>query len=99
MNSAYWRLYVPKLVTVLRDGYDWKRFVADFSAGWTVAIVALPLSMALAIASGVTPDRGLFTAIVAGFLYLGAGRVPLPDRRAHGRLRRCRVQRRRAAWL
>lgn len=73
MNSAYWRLYVPKLVTVLRDGYDWKRFVADFSAGLTVAIVALPLSMALAIASGVTPDRGLFTAIVAGFLISALG--------------------------
>jgi len=69
----YWRLYVPKLVTVLREGYDLKRFVADATAGLTVAIVALPLSMALAIASGVTPDRGLYTAIVAGFLISAFG--------------------------
>jgi SulP family sulfate permease len=44
MNSVYWRLYVPKLITVLRDGYDLKRFIADASAGLTVAIVALPVS-------------------------------------------------------
>lgn len=69
----YWRLYVPKLVTVLREGYDLKRFLADATAGLTVAIVALPLSMALAIASGVTPDRGLYTAIVAGFLISAFG--------------------------
>lgn len=72
-QSPYWRLYVPKLVTVLREGYDLKRFVADATAGLTVAIVALPLSMALAIASGVTPDRGLYTAIVAGFLISAFG--------------------------
>ncbi len=71
--TPYWRLYVPKLVTVLREGYDLKRFVADATAGLTVAIVALPLSMALAIASGVTPDRGIFTAIVAGFLISAFG--------------------------
>ena len=69
----YWRLYVPKLVTVLREGYDLKRFLADATAGLTVAIVALPLSMALAIASGVTPDRGLYTAIVAGLLISAFG--------------------------
>jgi sulfate permease, SulP family len=69
----YWRLYVPKLVTVLREGYDLRRFIADATAGLTVAIVALPLSMALAIASGVTPDRGLYTAIVAGFLISAFG--------------------------
>jgi SulP family sulfate permease len=69
----YWRLYVPKLVTVLQEGYDLKRFLADVTAGLTVAIVALPLSMALAIASGTTPDRGLFTAIVAGFLISALG--------------------------
>lgn len=69
----YWRLYVPKLVTVLQEGYDLKRFLADVIAGLTVAIVALPLSMALAIASGTTPDRGLFTAIIAGFLISALG--------------------------
>ncbi|NKD88540.1 STAS domain-containing protein [Haematospirillum sp. 15-248] len=61
-------LLTPKLVTVLRDGYTLSMLRADIMAGMTVAIVALPLSMALAIASGTTPDRGLATAIVAGFL-------------------------------
>ncbi|MBB4064617.1 SulP family inorganic anion transporter [Gellertiella hungarica] len=59
---------VPKLVTVFQEGYDLSRLKADALSGLTVAIVALPLSMAIAIASGVTPDRGLFTAIVGGFL-------------------------------
>lgn len=71
--APYWRLYVPKLVTVLQEGYDLRRFLADATAGLTVAIVALPLSMALAIASGTTPDRGLYTAIVAGFLISAFG--------------------------
>lgn len=60
-------LYTPKIVTVLREGYSLASFRADVVAGLTVAIVALPLSMAIAIASGVTPDRGLYTAIVGGF--------------------------------
>lgn len=59
---------VPKLVTVFQEGYKLDRLKADALSGLTVAIVALPLSMAIAIASGVTPDRGLFTAIVGGFL-------------------------------
>ncbi len=66
-------LFTPKLVTVLREGYDRRRFVADVVAGLTVAIVALPLAMGIAIASGVTPDRGLTTAIVAGFLISALG--------------------------
>lgn len=61
-------LFTPKLVTILREGYTASMLRADILAGLTVAIVALPLSMALAIASGTTPDRGLATAIVAGFL-------------------------------
>ncbi|MBX3553613.1 MAG: SulP family inorganic anion transporter [Pseudolabrys sp.] len=61
-------LYTPKLITVLREGYGGKDLRADLFAGLTVAIVALPLSMAIAIASGATPDRGLYTAIVGGFL-------------------------------
>ena len=64
---------MPKLVTVLREGYGFSDFRADFVAGLTVAIVALPLSMALAIASGTTPDKGLVTAVVAGFLISALG--------------------------
>ncbi len=63
-----WHLFLPKLVTVLRQGYDAAAFRGDAIAGLTVAIVALPLAMALAIASGSTPDVGLVTAVVGGFL-------------------------------
>ncbi|MFY7958616.1 MAG: SulP family inorganic anion transporter [Elsteraceae bacterium] len=70
---AHWRLLVPKLITTLRQGYGLRSFQADAIAGLTVAIVALPLAMALAIASGTTPDKGLFTAIVAGFLISALG--------------------------
>lgn len=66
-------LFTPKLVTVLREGYDRRRFLADVIAGLTVAIVALPLAMGIAIASGVEPERGLTTAIVAGFLISALG--------------------------
>lgn len=65
--------FVPKLVTVLREGYGFAAFRADAVAGLTVAIVALPLSMAIAIASGTSPERGLFTAIVGGFLISALG--------------------------
>lgn len=64
---------MPKLVTVLREGYGLAALRADAMAGITVAIVALPLSMAIAIASGATPERGLFTAIVGGFLISALG--------------------------
>ncbi len=64
MNSEF----EPKLISVFAEGYSLPRLKADAIAGLTVAIVALPLSMAIAIASGVTPDRGLFTAIIGGFL-------------------------------
>src|SRR5690349_979044 len=66
-------LFRPKLVTVLREGYGLAALRADVVAGLTVAIVALPLSMAIAIASGTTPERGLFTAIVGGFLVSALG--------------------------
>lgn len=66
-------VFLPKLVTVIREGYTLKRFWADVLAGLTVAIVALPLSMGIAIASGATPARGLFTAIVAGFIISALG--------------------------
>jgi hypothetical protein len=58
---------VPKLVTVLKD-YSREKFAGDLVAGVIVGVVALSLAIAFAIASGVTPDRGLWTAIVAGFL-------------------------------
>src|SRR5271156_6648642 len=72
-------LYSPKLVTVLREGYGLASFRADVASGLTVAIVALPLSMAIAIASGVTPDRGLYTAVVGGFIVslLGGSRFQI----------------------
>lgn len=65
--------FLPKIVTVLREGYRASDLRADAIAGLTVAIVALPLSMAIAIASGVGPERGLFTAIVGGFLVSALG--------------------------
>ncbi len=66
-QPSFAELFTPKLLTVLREGYRGADFRADVVAGLTVAIVALPLSMAIAIASGVTPDRGLTTAIIGGF--------------------------------
>ena len=68
-----WHLFVPKLYTVLRQGYGPDNFRHDLIAGLTVAIVALPLAMALAIASGTTPDKGLITAVIAGFLISALG--------------------------
>ena len=65
--------YLPKIITVLREGYGLADLRADVMAGLTVAIVALPLSMAIAIASGVGPERGLFTAIIGGFLVSALG--------------------------
>ncbi len=69
--------FTPKLVTTMREGYGFSLFKSDAIAGLTVAIVALPLSMALAIASGASPDKGLVTAVIAGFLisFFGGSRV------------------------
>ena len=71
-------MLVPKLFTTLKD-YSRAQFAADLTAGVIVGIVALPLAVAFAIASGVTPERGLYTAIVAGFLIsaLGGSRVQI----------------------
>ena len=71
-------MFVPKLITTLR-GYDRRQFMSDLTAGVIVGVVALPLAIAFAIASGVTPDRGLYTAIIAGFLIsaLGGSRVQI----------------------
>ena len=72
-------LFTPKLVTVLREGYSLANLRADAVAGLTVAIVALPLSMAIAIASGATPAQGLYTAIIGGFFVslLGGSRFQI----------------------
>ncbi|MCJ1900792.1 MULTISPECIES: SulP family inorganic anion transporter [Paracoccus] len=66
-------LFTPKLITVLREGYGAAELRADALAGLTVAIVALPLSMAIAIASGASPAQGLYTAIIGGFLVSALG--------------------------
>src|ERR1700730_11416956 len=78
-RPTFVELYAPKLITVLREGYRFADFRADVVSGLTVAIVALPLSMAIAIASGVTPDRGLYTAVVGGFILslLGGSRFQI----------------------
>lgn len=73
LRAKFAELFTPKLVTVLREGYAWANFRADAMAGLTVAIVALPLSMAIAIASGATPAQGLYTAIIGGFLVSALG--------------------------
>jgi SulP family sulfate permease len=65
--------YRPKLATVLQEGYGRSSLERDLMAGLTVAIVALPLSMAIAVASGVSPGRGLYTAIVGGFVVSALG--------------------------
>jgi SulP family sulfate permease len=71
-------LFVPKLFSTLAT-YDRAQFMGDAGAGVIVGIVALPLAIAFAIASGVSPDRGLWTAIIAGFLIsaLGGSRVQI----------------------
>lgn len=71
--ATFSELFTPKLVTVLRDGYGSAAFRSDLVAGLTVAVVALPLSMAIAIASGATPAQGLYTAIIGGFLVSALG--------------------------
>ena len=68
----------PMLFTSMK-GYNAKQFTTDVIAGIIVAIIALPLSIALALASGVGPEEGLYTAIVAGFIisFLGGSRVQI----------------------
>ena len=76
----YEKNYAPKLWEVIKNqGYSYKRFKRDVSAGLTVSVISIPLSMALAIASGVSPAQGLYTAIVAGFFIalLAGGRYQI----------------------
>lgn len=71
-------IFKPKLISCLK-GYSGAQFGKDLTAGIIVAIIALPLSIALALASGVTPEQGLYTAIIAGFVIsmLGGSRVQI----------------------
>lgn len=73
VDPSFAELFTPKFATVLREGYGLANLRADAVAGLTVAIVALPLSMAIAIASGATPAQGLYTAIIGGFLVSAFG--------------------------
>jgi SulP family sulfate permease len=72
-RPSFIELYTPKIFTVLREGYGLDGLKADAISGLTVAIVALPLSMAIAIASGVSPERGLYASIVGGLIVSGLG--------------------------
>jgi len=78
MKFSVLRLFRPRLFDALQ-GYNRERLVQDVGAGLTVGVVALPLAMAFAIASGLKPEAGLFTAIIAGFLIsaLGGSRVQI----------------------
>jgi SulP family sulfate permease len=71
--------FEPKLVTIFREGYSRKQFLQDAAAGVLVGVVALPLAIAFAIASGVKPEQGLYTAIIAGFVIavLGGSRAQI----------------------
>ena len=71
--------FEPKLLSVLKEGYTLRQFQGDLMGGLTVGVVALPLAIALAIASGVKPEQGLYTAIVAGFVIaiLGGSRTQI----------------------
>jgi len=72
-GTATAHLYRPKLATVFGEGYGLDALRRDALAALTVAIVALPLSMAIAVASGVSPDRGLYASIVGGFIVSALG--------------------------
>lgn len=76
---ALGELFMPKLITVLREGYTLAHLRSDAIAGLTVAIVALPLSMAIAIAAGASPAQGIITAIIGGFFVslLGGSRFQI----------------------
>lgn len=71
--------WLPKSILCLRDNYTWRDLLSDLIAGVTVGLVALPLAMAFGIASGVTPQAGIYTAVIAGFLIsaLGGSRLQI----------------------
>ncbi len=78
-TNFYGKNFAPKLLEVLKSGYGKDEFKRDSVAGLTVAVISIPLALALAIASGVTPAQGLYTAIVAGFFiaFLGGSRYQI----------------------
>ena len=78
-RPSFAELYMPKIITVWREGYGGKQLRADAIAGLTVAVVALPLSIAIAVASGATPAQGLVTAIIGGLFVslLGGSRFQI----------------------
>src|SRR5882724_13044729 len=78
MKTAHEK-WTPVLVSCLRRGYGRRDLLTDLVAGVTVGLVALPLAMAFGIASGVTPQAGIYTAVVAGFLIsaLGGSRLQI----------------------
>lgn len=79
MTFSKYHEFIPKSYLYLRSGYTFATFKKDLIAGLTVGVIALPLAMAFAIASNVTPEQGLYTAIIAGFLIsaLGGSRVQI----------------------
>lgn len=81
MRLSNYRLheYIPKVFVCFKEGYSKQYFFNDLLAGISVGVIALPLALAFAIGSGVPPERGLFTAIIAGFLIslLGGSRVQI----------------------
>lgn len=79
MGMGYFQDFRPKLWTVLKKGYNKNNLIADMISGLIVAIVALPLSMAFAIASGASPEKGLYTAIIGGMIIslLGGSRYQI----------------------
>jgi SulP family sulfate permease len=72
-------IFIPKLFTILQAGLDRKQVLQDVFSGIVVGIVALPLAIAFAVASGVSPEKGLITSVVAGFFisFLGGSRVQI----------------------
>ena len=80
LDRIPWRTWQPKLFQDLAT-YDRRALIADVIAGLTVGVVALPLAMAFGIASGVTPQAGIYTAIVGGFVVSVLGGSTHPDRR------------------
>lgn len=72
-------MFVPKIFSILNKGYSFSQFKSDLMSGIIVGVVAIPLSIAFSIASGVTPERGLITAVIAGLVaaFLGGSRVQI----------------------
>lgn len=73
------KIFEPKLFTILKSGINKEQVINDIFAGIVVGIVALPLAIAFAVASGVSPDKGIITAVIAGFLisFFGGSRVQI----------------------